>query len=109
MTNEDKKVRKAANLKKPGAAKAGGPDWSDDGLGGHEPKSKKEPKPWNPMNRKPHEEPPRGWLGKLEEHFDGCEDKDRKVGVMACFMHQTQTRGNKHWWCVCDRAQNGHG
>ena len=53
MTNEEKKVRKAANLNKPGAAKAGEPpDWSDDGLGGHEPKPKKEPKPWDPVNRR---------------------------------------------------------
>ena len=59
MAAEDKKLREAANLKTPGAAKAGEPDcWSDDGLAaGHEPKPKKLPKPWDPMNRKSHEEP----------------------------------------------------
>jgi len=60
------------------------------------------------MNHKPHEEPPRKWLGNLEGDFGGCKDKDRKVGVMACFMNATQTRENKHLWCVCDHAQNGH-
>ena len=38
ITNGKKKVRKAANLKKPDAAKAGESDWYGDcGLGGHEP------------------------------------------------------------------------
>ena len=41
MTNEEKEVRKTANPKKPGAAKAGEPDWSDGGLGGHEPTSRR--------------------------------------------------------------------
>ena len=57
-TGEEKKLRKAANLNKPGAAAAGEPDWgSDDGLADHQPKPK-EPKPWDPMNRKVGEEPP---------------------------------------------------
>ena len=86
-TAEEKKLRKAANLKTPGAAAAGEPpDWSDDGLAYHEPKPKPKSKPWDPMNRKPGEESPRGWLDNLEDDFDGCEDKDRKAGVMACSM-----------------------
>ena len=27
---------------------------------------------------------------------------------MACFMNSTKTRENKHYWCVCDRAKDGH-
>ena len=60
------------------------------------------------MNRKVHEEPPRGHLDLFEDDFDGCEDKDRKAGVMACFMNSTQTRENKHYWCVCDCGPNEH-
>ena len=106
---EERRVRKAADLKKPGAAKAGEPPGeSDVELEKHEPKPKPQPKPWGPMNRKVHEEHPRGHLGVFEGDFGGCEDKDRKAGVMACFMNPTKTRKNKHYWCVCDRAQDGN-
>ena len=40
--------------------------------------------------------------------FDGVEDKDRKVGVMAAFLNESGKRKNKHWWCVCDKAPKGH-
>ena len=55
-----------------------------------------------------HEDPPRGWVGKYGTDFDGCEDNDCKVGVIACFMNSSGMRKNKHLWCVCDRARNGH-
>ena len=98
MTHEENKMRKAANRKKPGAAKAGEPpDESDDEIIHHKPKKQPEPKPWDPMNRKVGEEPPRGWLGKLEENFGGCEDKDRKAGVMACFVNASGRRKNQHY------------
>ena len=71
------------------------------------PKALKERK-WDSLNRKVHEDPPRGHVGVFEEDFDGCEDKDRKAGVMGCFMNSTQTRENKHYWCVCDCGPNGH-
>ena len=91
MTAEERNLRKAANLKMPGAA-AEPPDWSDDGLAYHEPKPKPKSKPWDLMNRKVAEEPPRGWLEKLEEDYDSCDDKDRKAGVMACFMDASSAR-----------------
>ena len=56
------------------------------------------------MNRKVHEEPPRGWLGDLKDDFGGCKDKDRKAGTMASFMNSSGTRKNKHYWCVCDKG-----
>ena len=59
MTNEDKKVRKAANLKKPGAAKAGAPsDEPDDELEKHQMKPKPQKKVRDPMHRKVHEDLP---------------------------------------------------
>ena len=30
------------------------------------------------------------------------------MGVIACFVNSSGTRKNKHLWCVCDRARNGH-
>ena len=61
MAAEERKLRKAANLKTPSAAAAGEPpDWSDDGLAYHEPKPSPKSKPWDPMNRKVGEEPPPG-------------------------------------------------
>ena len=44
------------------------------------------------MNRKVGEEPPRGWCDSLDEHFDGCEDKDRKADVLACFTNASGRR-----------------
>ena len=53
-------MRKANNLKKPGAAKAGeAPGESDGELKKHQPKPKPPKKVWDPMNRKVHEDPPR--------------------------------------------------
>ena len=90
-------------------AAAGEPDWwSDDELAHHQQKPLKQPKQWNPMNRKVGEEPPRGWCDSLDEDFGGCEDKDRKAGVMACFMNASGRRKSKHYWCVCDRGPKGH-
>ena len=41
-TDEERKLRKAANLNKPGAAKASEPDWgSDDGLAEHTSRSRR--------------------------------------------------------------------
>ena len=77
-------MRKALNLKKPGAAKAGEPsDESDDELEKHQPKPKPQTEVWDPMNRKVHEDPPRGHVDKFGEDFDGCTNKNRKAGVMA--------------------------
>ena len=70
-------------------------------------KAHKEEK-WDPKNRKVHEDTPRGWVDEPTENFDGCKDDDRKVGVVACFMNSMGTRKNKHLWCVCDRARDGH-
>ena len=110
LTGEAEKPRRAKNRKKAGAEKAGEPpSASDDELENAKPKPKAtQERKWDPLNREVHEDPPRGHVDKFGEDFGGCEDKDRKVGVVACFMNQTQTRKNKHWWCVCDRAQNGH-
>ena len=30
------------------------------------------------------------------------------MGVIACFTSSSGTRKNKHLWCVCDRARDGH-
>ena len=63
---------------------------------------------WDPKNRKVNQDTPRLWVDDPSKDFDGCEDKDRKVGVVACFQNSTKTRRNKHLWCVCDRAPDGH-
>ena len=60
------------------------------------------------MNRKVLEQPPRGHVGEYGADFDGCKNEDRKVGVVACFMNKTQTRKNKHLWCVCNLSPLGH-
>ena len=59
LADEADKVRKASNLKKPGAAKAGEPRSASDGeLEKHQPKPKPpQKKAWDPMNRKVHEDP----------------------------------------------------
>ena len=102
-------MRKALSLEKPGAAKAGEPsDESDDELEKHQPKPKSQKKVRDPMNRKVHEDSPRGRVDVFEEDFGGCTNKDRKAGVMACFINSTQTRENKHKWGVCDCGPNGH-
>ena len=62
----------------------------------------------DPKNRKVHEDPPRGHVGKFGTDFGGCEDDYRKVGVIACFINSSGTRKNTHLWCVCDRARDGH-
>ena len=110
MTEEAKKARKAQNRKGAGAEEAGEPDSdTDDELGKAKPKKKPAAdQPWDPMNRKVLEHPPRGHVDEYGTDFDGCEDEDRKVGVVACFMNKTQTRKNKHLWCVCDLAPLGH-
>ena len=60
MAVEATKVRKALNLKKPGAAKAGEPSGESDGeLEKHQPKPKPQKKVWDTMNRKVHEDPAR--------------------------------------------------
>ena len=60
------------------------------------------------MNRRVGEDTPRGHVDEDGTDFDGCEAEDRKVGVVACFMNKTKTRKNKHLWCVCDLAPEGH-
>ena len=62
MTEEAKKARKAQNRKAAGAANAGEPDGdTDDELGNAKPKKKPAAeKPWDPMNRRVGEHPPRG-------------------------------------------------
>ena len=54
------------------------------------------------------EDTPRGHVDEFGTDFEGCKDEDRKVGVVACFMNAAGKRKNKHLWCVCDRAPNGH-
>ena len=110
MTEEAKKARKAQNRKAAGAEKAGEPDSdTDDEIAKAKPKKKPAAeKPWDPMNRRVGEHPPRGHVDETATNFDGCEDEDRKVGVVACFMNQPGTRKNKHLWCVCDWAKTGH-
>ena len=59
LSVEEKRVRKAANLKKPGAAKAGAPsDEPDDELEKHQMKPKPQKKVRDPMHRKVHEDLP---------------------------------------------------
>ena len=60
------------------------------------------------MNRKVLEDTPRGHVDEFGADFGSCKDEDRKAGVVACFMNKTQTRKNKHLWCVCDLAPLGH-
>ena len=110
MTEEAKKARKAQNRKGAGAEKAGEPDSdTDDEIAKAKPKKKPAAeKPWDPMNRRVGEHPPRNWTDEYGTDFDGCEDEDRKVGVVACFMNAAGKRKNKHLWCVCDRAPKGH-
>jgi hypothetical protein len=111
----DKDRKKARRRAKLGAPEAGEPDGGTDeeGLGNAKPK-KKAPKikDWDPMNRKPGEHPKRGhvddYVDKLGTDLDGVADNDRKVGVIACFMNQSGNRKNKHKWCVCDLAPDGH-
>ena len=110
LTAEAKKARKAMNRKKAGAEDAGEPVSDVDGeLGNAKPKKRahKEDK-WDPKNRKVHQDTPRGWVDEPTENFGGMKDIDRKVGVVACFMNSMGTRKNKHLWCVCDRAKEGH-
>ena len=110
MTDEAKKERKAQNRKKPGAEKAGEPDGdTDEDIAKVKPKKKAaNARPWDPLNRRVGEDPPRGHIDKDVPEFDGCKDEDRKVGVVACFMNSTNKRKNKHLWCVCDWATTGH-
>ena len=109
LTDEAKKARKAQNRKSSGAEKAGEPLSDDDELGKAKPKKKAaKDQPWDPMNRKVLEDTPRGHVDKFGTDFDGCKDEDRKVGVVACFLNSAGTRKNKHLWCVCDRAKQGH-
>ena len=108
-TQEEKNQRKAAN--RPGGNKAPGEpsdDDDDEGLEGATPSPKPQRDVFDPLNRKPRQDPPRGHVDNKSEKFGGCEDKDRKVGVIACFLNETGKRKNKHWWCVCDRAPKGH-
>ena len=79
------------SARRPGAEDAGEPPSSSNGeleKAKPKPKAQKERK-WDPLNRKVHEDPPRGHVDKFGEDFDGCEDNGRKVGVMACFWNQT--------------------
>ena len=110
LTAEAKKARKAKNRKRAGAEDAGEPPSSsnDELFDTAKPKPKAQKKSkWDPLNRKVHEDP-RGHVGKIGTDFGNCEDNDRKVGVIACFMNSSGMRKNKHLWCVCDRARNGH-
>ena len=50
----------------------------------------------------------RGHVGKFGEDFDGCTNRDRKAGVMTCFMNASGNRKNKHYWCVSDGGPDGH-
>ena len=106
LTVEADKVRKVRNLKKPGAAKAGEPpSGSDDELEKAQPKPKPpQKKVWNPMNRKVHEDPPRGHVNKLGEDFGGCTNKDRNAGVMACFMNGAGTQKRRSTTGACTTA-----
>ena len=110
MTDEAKKARKAQNRNKAGAENAGEPDGdTDDEIATAKPKKKAaKARPWDPMNRRVGEDTPRGHVDKDGTDFDGCKAEDRKVGVVACFMNSTKTRKNKHLWCVCDLAPEGH-
>ena len=111
LTDEAKKERKAQNRKKSGATNAGEPDGdTDPDIATAKPNKKKaaEARPWDPLNRRVGEDPPRGHVDKDVPEFDGCKASDRKVGVIACFVNSTGTRKNKHLWCVCDLAPEGH-
>ena len=110
LTDEAKKERKAQNRKKSGAENAGEPDGdTDEDIATAKPKKKAaNARPWDPLNRRVGEDPPRGHVDKDVPEFDGCKASDRKVGVVACFVNSTGTRKNKHLWCVCDWAPAGH-
>ena len=110
MTDEAKKARKAQNRNKAGAENAGEPDGdTDDDIATVKPKKKAaKARVWDPMNRRVGEDTPRGHVDKDGTDFDGCKAEDRKVGVVACFMNSTNKRKNKHLWCVCDLAPEGH-
>ena len=102
--------RRVRSCTKEGAEGAGEPVSDiDNELGKAKPK-KKAPKEgtWGLMNRKVGQDTPRNWIDEPTENFDGMKDIDRKVGVVACFMNSMGTRKNKHLWCVCDRARDGH-
>ena len=110
LTDEAKKERKAQNRKKSGAENAGEPDGDTDAdIATAKPKKKAaNARPWDPLNRRVGEDPPRGHVDKDVPEFDGCKAEDRKVGVVACFMNSTGKRKNKHLWCVCDWYPAGH-
>ena len=84
-------------------------DSSDAGdLEGHKPKKCPKDKEFYPQARKVGERSPRNWLDDRSKNFDGCTDRERKVGVFAVFWNAGGTRKNTHFWCVCDNAPQGH-